>query len=477
MQQLIILFIITALIFFLTIKVWKKTKDISFLIGIGFIYYWTLLGAWFFIIDELSGGALKNIGLHYYYIEEKMFEVNLDVIYSFTLLLYGLFMISLLGTLLIFTKKTVPSQSEEKKPIIINHYRIIAISIVSVILSFILVYNEIATSIKSGYSVYAITRSFPNKFFTLHQLLNQTAVIALFLGLTVWISGNNAKYLKGNKGNMIVLAYIFCIIIIELYLLMLGNKREVFFAGVFCALLFWYNNNKRVSLKPAIIFFFMVVVPMFLNDTFRKISTPLLVKAFEAFGVFPGNIDLSDSLSGISASGILSSIVFSNEMFFGHFSMYGVLSHHLDFTYGTSIISLFASFVPRFLWTTRPDGIYEYYALGVHAMPGQGYTINHATAWYLNFGIAGVIAGAAFLGLVWITFLKKMKKIFTEKKLFIRIIYLLAVPAILAHIPTIIRSGPEVYKSFIFEALMIPVLIVFLSSVSIKGKKKSLKND
>ena len=44
---------------------------------------------------------------------------------------------------------------------------------------------------------------------------------------------------------------------------------------------------------------------------------------------------------------------------------------------------------------------YQYYATGVGAREGQGYSIHHATGWYLNFGVAGVVMGAILLGRLW----------------------------------------------------------------------------
>ena len=39
-------------------------------------------------------------------------------------------------------------------------------------------------------------------------------------------------------------------------------------------------------------------------------------------------------------------------------------------------------------------GIYE-------GATGQGFTVHHATGWYLNFGTWGLIAGALLVGIIW----------------------------------------------------------------------------
>jgi hypothetical protein len=89
------LFVFTLIIYFLTWKIWKKTKQIAFPIGISLLYYWSLLGAWFIIFDGLTGQKGKEFGHHYYYLFEKMFPVHADNSYLLTISLYALFIITI----------------------------------------------------------------------------------------------------------------------------------------------------------------------------------------------------------------------------------------------------------------------------------------------------------------------------------------------------------------------------------------------
>src|SRR5262249_49792084 len=91
----------------------------------------------------------------------------------------------------------------------------------------------------------------------------------------------------------------------------------------------------------------------------------------------------------------------SNEAFGAHFSMYGVLAAQTSPKFGYSIYSLACSVIPRVLWPDRPRDIYLYYSESVGAIQNQGYSLHHATGWYLNFGYAGVAVGAIVLGLLW----------------------------------------------------------------------------
>jgi hypothetical protein len=144
--------------------------------------------------------------------------------------------------------------------------------------------------------------------------------------------------------------------------------------------------------------------------------------------------------------------------------MYGVLQQHIPLTYGSSLVSLSASLIPHVLWPNRPGTIYDYYFVQIHATHGQGYTIHHATGWYLNFGIIGVLAGAFILGFLWTWLYNKFQNISLIKNNFIKIFFILGMSAFTSQIASLIRGGPEGYKAMVFEAILIPVLIIFIAS-------------
>lgn len=93
----------------------------------------------------------------------------------------------------------------------------------------------------------------------------------------------------------------------------------------------------------------------------------------------------------------LSNVIFSNEMFAGHFSMYGVLSKNVPTKIGFSFKNLLYSFIPSTIVKKRPMDSYTFYAQQMGFKSGQGFTINYITAWYLNFSYFGLILGPLFL--------------------------------------------------------------------------------
>ena len=51
----------TVIIAVLTAALYRKRKDIGFLIGIGALYYWTLYGAWYIIVDKTGNTRLEPL--------------------------------------------------------------------------------------------------------------------------------------------------------------------------------------------------------------------------------------------------------------------------------------------------------------------------------------------------------------------------------------------------------------------------------
>lgn len=249
----------------------------------------------------------------------------------------------------------------------------------------------------------------------------------------------------------------------EFYLLLIGNKREILFGGIL-ALIFYFNNVRfKASWKTAGSFLLIITIPLFFNDGFRSYSPTFLVNYFDVSGLeFHPEKEIIYSEFTVKNTAL--AFLFSNEMFCAHFSMYGVLAQHIPFTYGSSILSFFASLIPHSLWPGRPGTIYDYYFAQIHAMKGQGYTIHHATGWYLNFGIPGVLAGAFLLGFLWTWLYNKFIHIQSVKNDFMKVLFILGVSAFTSQIASLIRGGPEGYKAMAFEAILIPTLIIFIAS-------------
>jgi hypothetical protein len=430
-----------------------------------------LLGSWFIIFDELTGQAGKNFGLHYYHFAKLMFPVHADTIYLLTLSYYACFIIIIQLSILFFAKSKSNTGENEIIPININHFLLISACVISAIISFLLVWREILTAAKFHQSIYVITRHRPSKFFTIHQLLNEISVIALYIGLISAISGSNSKFIYGDNRKTILILYIIAVALIEFYLLLLGNKREILFGGILAVIFYFNNIRSRVNLKVLSLFLFIIILPLIFNDGFRSYSPTFLTNYFDVSDIETPVFEKEIVYTEFTIKNSSIAFLFSNEMFCSHFSMYGVLSKNIPLTYGSSLVSFFASLIPHDLWPGRPETIYDYYFKEINAEPGQGYTIHHSTGWYLNFGIWGIILGAMIFGFFWSWLYNRFRSLSKVRNNFLKILFMLGISAFTAQIPTLIRTGPEGYKVMIFEALLLPALIIYISTFHFKKEK------
>jgi hypothetical protein len=153
----------------------------------------------------------------------------------------------------------------------------------------------------------------------------------------------------------------------------------------------------------------------------------------------------------------LSGIIYSNEMFTGHFSLYGVLHEHIPVQTAISFKYLLYSFVPKFMGEDRPLSSYEYYAHRLNFPETQGFTINHITAWYLNFSYLGILLGP--IALILFLFAPLLLVYYTKSEMN-KQIGMFVVSCIVAFAAMIIRSGPESYKTWLYEGILMPYIIL-----------------
>src|ERR1700747_1194927 len=96
MEYFVLLTAATAAIAALAWTLYRRRRDIGLLLGTAVLYYWSLYGAWYIVIDKTGGFSGKN----YHYLEYKLFPVALDGNYMLTLALYSGFLILVQLTLL-----------------------------------------------------------------------------------------------------------------------------------------------------------------------------------------------------------------------------------------------------------------------------------------------------------------------------------------------------------------------------------------
>jgi hypothetical protein len=468
MKYIFLLSMITLISIYLGYLNYKKTRSVSIIIGLLLIYYWTFNGAWLFVFDVLSGLKGKNIGFSYYVIEKKMFPLHLDDNYFLSILYYGIFFISIQLTLFVILRKVKLSSENKYLPVKLIPLHFFLISFISLVFSYLCVHHKFIEAYDTKTALYTILRHTPNRFNTLHQIFNLISIFTAYLTLVVYLSGKNARYFIINyKKLSIGITIVLNITLISLYFILIGNKHDLIFAGLF-GFIFYFANNIEIKWKKIVLFLVIIAFPLTLTDFVRGL--PLLNYASK----MPEDEMMDNSISIPSYL----NVIFNNEMFYAHFSMYGCLSKNVPFTYGKSFVNLTESFIPRVFMVNRTEDVYTHYATAINAKKGQGYTIHYATGWYINLGIIGLFLSGIIWGLVWGLLIKKNFQISRIRNQFLIIVYALAPALFVAFIPSLIRNGIEAYKALFIEALLLPSIIVFIAQLDIIPaiKAKLFKN-
>ncbi|MBL0104440.1 MAG: hypothetical protein IPP51_12215 [Bacteroidetes bacterium] len=458
------LIISTGLIIYLQMLLWKKTKNFLLVLPTLFLYYWSMLGAWFITYDLFNNNKLENYGLHYYGYFQKLFAIELNGDYLKSIIYYALYIICYQLTCLFLIKK--PQEQNGKKPITINHNLVFLISGLSLVLSYIFIRRQLEEASLNHESIYLFISHNNGKFYSLFQLFKSFSVLTAFTGFMIYLDRNQALQIASKPIKYGMVKYLLLITIVLFFTLIIGSRHDIVFSGLF-TIIFSFINRKKVSPKNMVIVALTLMVPIFLIELTR--AMPVLDALHLNMGEAPK--EATQHFSGIQA---VTSLVFSNEIFSGHMSMYGAIHYQVPITYGSSFATLAYSLVPRLILPNRPPDIYQHY-ITIAQNPGvQGFTINHITGWYLNFGVIGVILGGIALGalfaFIWNIFPKNM----SEKRTLVRFMMILAIPGFIASIPMIIRTGPEGYKSVILEGMVIPAVLFWAASLNSEKKHYEL---
>jgi hypothetical protein len=445
----------TVAIAVLTWALYLRTRDVGLLVGIAALYYWSLYGAWFIVIDKTGGFSGKN----YHYLEQKLFPIALDRDYLVTLGLYAGFVIvvqlTMMATLARPGARAIPR-------LILRHDPILVLGFVAAAASIGLMGDKLGTAFRLNVSGYHYTRTETDQWFTLHQELNRLALIPPAMGVALLAAGRRSRFFISVRRRYTLPAYGLLFAVMGAFTFVLGNKNEIL-AALLAGLLAYLGSVARprmvlVAAVAATGLWFLYAI-----DYFRGVPVSRL-------GEF-----VSEHWQ--DAAGVPSFVASSNEAYGAHFSMYGVLAAGTEPRFGYSFYSLICSMVPRVLWPDRPRDIYLYYSESVGAIQDQGYSIHHGTAWYLNFGYAGVPLGAAVMGLAWAYAWNARRQIRRSSGLLFRIFAVIAPWMFVANLPSLVRSGPEGYKGLAVDGVMIPMVALALSCRARKSKKKRLTWD
>lgn len=442
----------TACIAGLAALLYHRSGSLSFPLGVVFLYFWSLHGGWAIIADGL--GADSHMQHHYLY--RKVFPVELNGAYQETLLYYALFVIVIELTALAGIDEGRSRPDPAWPALWISHVSLLVISALACVASFLIVKDQLATAIVLGKSGYAATRGGLGEMvplFTLHQVLNRVALFSLALGCAVWFTGRQGRWVAGDPATAVGVGYVLLLVAVFAYVTVLGNKNELF-SGLILGGLFYLANTRHVRWG---------LVATGAGGMFLCIAVVDFLRAFPL-------LELWEGIDWWEAAQWVPEIRASNEAFGAHLSLYGVLSFHAPLTYGSSLISLLASIVPRILWSDRPNDIYSHYAASVglsEEVGEQGFSIHHATGWYLNFGLPGLLVGAIVWGWIWSRCFNAYLSAGERRDRGPRWQYVLAVLApwaFVSYIPPLIRAGLEGYKGLLIDALFVPTLVVTLAS-------------
>lgn len=432
----LVLILITSFVIISTVKIVRKTSSIILAIPVIIIYVWSIYGAWSWIPMKLSGQT------HYY--EDVLSPVEIDYYYLGTLIVYSIFLfVFTIYILYVANHPRFRFISIKDKQLWIkdninrleSNYKFI---IILYVLLFVFVFfsvKDLKEALSMGVSAYSLSR--------FDSTLGAVGSLITFSGDTFFLL--SVILLFSDRPILIKMKILFPILIYFLVNLLLGN-RNMLLCGLILTLIFYvelYGIKKAFAIKNialCVLAFSLILV----INTLRGLSI---------VDIMTGNftINISEMLMGANNS---------SEKYAAHISMYYVLNKDVPLTYGSSFLNLISSIVPSFLGAERPIDIYTYYIMQTAPWkPEVGVTINHATGWFLNFGIIGVVLGA----LVWAHVLR----LFYSKR--IKFHYLIGCMYFSAVSIQLIRNGPEAYKGVLLMESIIPMMMIYFF---LKNKKK-----
>jgi hypothetical protein len=457
----------------------KKFKNIYIIISSVVLYYWSIAGSWFFILDRENPALGKKLGIHFHYYLDVLYPVQIDFYYFKAIILYTLFILSFIWGSYFFLKVRKPAVQKLSSPIHLNPVFILLPALVGMAISCFSVHEEIMSSIRHFKSFYyTINADTTQRFHTLHLASNTLMAISsyAFLGLIMSPNGNFLVLDKSSK--FIYRLGIFLLALVLGYLILLGGRNYFIFGALLIFVLAYENSGTKQWLKKVVIGGIVLIAPLFLTELTR--GTPIISLAIYELNKPKNHSEQTQNgredfffdeekqekyqVSGVST---LQSLLYSNEMFVPAFSMYAVLKEDIPITNGKSLAWLVSSIIPSFVGIERPEDSYKYYIQHTRAaeVKNQGFTIHHATGWYLNFGILGTIIGGLILSMVLSIGYKKYKSAYRKWH---KLCWFSAFAGTFIFIPRLIRSGPEGYKSIFLIAILFLMVVLLCGTLLTK---------
>jgi hypothetical protein len=305
MEYYALLTTVTVVIGVLAATLYHRSRDLGTVLGTGALYYWSLFGAWYIVMDKTGGSS----GKFYQYLETKMFPVSLDEHYLMALCLYAAFIIAVQLTLLM----SVPRVKERGLPrLLLRHEPILLLTFCAAIGSVLLIREELGTAWVTHTSAYLYTRRNPSQWFTLHQVLNRAALLPAAIGLATLLTGTRNRYFVNVKRTYTIWGYAGVLGGMCVFTFLLGNKNEVL-AALVAGVLAYVGGAVRPNLWKAAIAFGLGIWFMYSIDYFRSFAVSDLAAA------------LTTEHDATNVSEVARFVTSRNESYAANFSLYGVL--------------------------------------------------------------------------------------------------------------------------------------------------------
>jgi len=436
-----VLAVLTAVFLIGLALVWRKTSLPHFVLGLALVYYYSLFGAWGIVAMKEHGTASYSLD----YLEASLFPITIDENYVLALLVYGVFVLSLLFAVTLL----VPARNKiligQSRTVAIHYWRLLLIATVCFCASLAIEWQGLQSALDEGVSAYSITRFEDNPFYTIHQIFNRTGLAALAIGIA-------GAFALRRKNFGIAIGYLPVTLAWIAFLFLIGNRNEMLMAGI-AGFLWYFSLGGRLKAVPVAI---VVLCGFFILR---------LTEATRGEGLEIATTDVSETLLSADFWNPFA-VASGSESQAAHMSMYGVLSHNVDFTYGSSILYFVSSFVPRLIWSDRPPDSYTLYTNATMVSDEHGYNIHLATGWYLNFGLPGVIVGAILVALVWVGVFRMVLRN-QENNSRWAVMWCCSFCFTSAFMAALMRNGPEGMKGMIVEAVIIPLVVAWIGTKDI----------
>lgn len=423
---------------FMLFSRFKRSLALPF--ALFFIYLWTLHGAWGILAQNDP-----NSGFTFQYLFSKLFAVRPDSTYVITLLLYSLFVwVFCLSLLMMAPKHRVTHAPVEVQ---VSGWMLVGGCFVYLAIAMSALYNSVSLSFSTNVSYYKIAQG--NAGWSQGKPFLEAAMTISYLGVALLASHRFGRMMRfrSSPGQFLKL-FVFLVVFLTTFLALIVGSKSMIFSSTVASVVF-YQMNLRYrnisSLLKLLGSLILAVIVLSIINVSRGLS-------FENY---------NQLLTAENAKLAFQLIVYGNEAFGAHFSMYGALASEVKVAPETAVFFLINSFSPIDLGDT--PSTYEYYADSVNAQSGQGYTIHYATGCYLNFGVPGIFLGAWFMAFIFVQLFKAADGYFFSRERITQVFFVLGFALFVGNFPILLRGGLEGYRALAIT-VSIPLVVFILAS-------------